>query len=340
MKDFFKQLFRHNETFLALFIILFMIVLQSINPEFLSFRNIFGLLKNSSGTAILAVGFLLVILTGNIDVSFPAIAISAQYIAANTLMALDSESLALAFAIAIGIGLLYGAINAFFVTKFNLPTLIVTLGTFNLFHGFLLEFVGTRAINIGQLPEPFKVFGDANIFTVAVETGTPVGFSVFIGLLIAILLVTWFILRFTLLGRGIYAIGGDVEAARRAGFNITSIQYFIYMYVGVLAGIMGILHISLINYGNPNYIVDTELLRVIAAVVLGGALITGGKGTLTGTMLGVLLIVTLQKNLVLIGLSSYWQQFFVGLIIVVGVTITHVQAKLRSRQKVVIVRSH
>jgi simple sugar transport system permease protein len=103
---------------------------------------------------------------------------------------------------------------------------------------------------------------------------------------------------------------------------------------------MGILHISLINYGNPNYIVDTELLRVIAAVVLGGALITGGKGTLTGTMLGVLLIVTLQKNLVLIGLSSYWQQFFVGLIIVVGVTITHVQAKLRSRQKVVIVRSH
>jgi simple sugar transport system permease protein len=112
------------------------------------------------------------------------------------------------------------------------------------------------------------------------------------------------------------------------------------MYVGVLAGIMGILHISLINYGNPNYIVDTELLRVIAAVVLGGALITGGKGTLTGTMLGVLLIVTLQKNLVLIGLSSYWQQFFVGLIIVVGVTITHVQAKLRSRQKVVIVRSH
>ncbi|MFP4611853.1 MAG: ABC transporter permease [Spirochaetaceae bacterium] len=340
MRNVLGGLLKRNETYLALFIILFGAVLTSINPEFISFRNIASLLKNSAGTAILAIGFLLVILTGNIDVSFPAIAISAQYISANVLMALDSESLLLAFAIAIGIGLFYGAINAFFVTKFNLPTLIVTLGTSNLFHGFLLEFVGTRSINIGQLPQPFKDFGNADLFTIEMASGNPVGLSVFVGMLALALLVTWVILRFTLLGRGIYAIGGDIEAARRAGFNIGRVQYFIYMYVGLLAGVMGIMHISLINYGNPNYIVDTELLRVIAAVVLGGALITGGKGTLTGTMLGVLLIVTLQKNLVLIGLSSYWQQFFVGLIIVIGVTVTHVQEKIRTREKVVIVRSH
>ncbi len=340
MKDFLKGLFKHNETYLALIIIVFAGVLTLINPQFMSFRNIFSLLKNSSGTAILAVGFLLVILTGNIDVSFPAIAISAQYIATTTLIALDSNSLALAFAIAIGIGLLYGSINGFFVTKFKLPTLIVTLGTFNMFHGFLLEFVGTRSINIGQLPDAIKDFGDINLFTVAGSGSNPVGFSIFVGILIVVLLLTFFILRFTLLGRGIYAIGGDAEAARRAGFNVNRIQFFIYMYVGVLAGIMGMLHIALINYGNPNYIVDSELLRVIASVVLGGALITGGKGSLTGTMLGVLLIVTLEKNLVMIGLSSYWQEFFVGLIIVVGVTMTHVQAKLQSTQKVTIVRSH
>ncbi|MCK4515744.1 MAG: ABC transporter permease, partial [Spirochaetaceae bacterium] len=92
-------------------------------------------------------------------------------------------------------------------------------------------------------------------------------------------------------------------------------------------------------YGNPNYIVDTELLRVIAAVVLGGAVITGGKGTLVGTILGVTMIIILEKNLVLIGLSSYWQQFFVGLIIVVGVALTHIQATIRSRHKVVIIKS-
>jgi simple sugar transport system permease protein len=189
------------------------------------------------------------------------------------------------------------------------------------------------------LPDAFKVFGRVDILKLTRPDGSQYGLSIFIVVVAAALLVTWLILRYTLLGRGIYAMGGDREATRRAGFNTTRIQYFIYMYVGLLAGVMGIMHISLIRYGNPNYIVDTELLRVIASVVLGGAVITGGKGTLTGVMLGVTMIVVLEKNLVLLGLSSYWQQFFVGLIIVVGVAITHIQATLRSHQKVVIVRS-
>ena len=120
----------------------------------------------------------------------------------------------------------------------------------------------------------------------------------------------------------------------RAGFNITRIQYFIYCYVGFLAGIMGVMHVSMIRYSNPLYIVGDEL-HVIAAVVLGGARITGGSGSLLGTMLGVAMIVVLQKNLVLIGLSSYWQQFFVGLIIIVGVSITYYQSLRRSNQRVV-----
>ncbi len=334
-----KNLFRHNETYLALVIIIFGGTITIVNPAFISLDNLFGLVKSSAGTAILAVGFLLVLLTGDIDVSFPAVAISAQYIAVNVLMAIDSNSLLLAFAIAIGIGLVYGAINAFFITTFKLSALIVTLGTANVFHGALLEFVGTKAVNTGQLPDAFKVFGRMDILKLTRADGSQYGLSIFLLVLAVVLLVTWFVLRFTLMGRGLYAMGGDREAARRAGFNTTRIQYFVYMYVGLLAGIMGIMHISLIRYGNPNYIVDTELLRVIASVVLGGAVITGGKGTLTGVMLGVTMIVVLEKNLVLLGLSSYWQQFFVGLIIVVGVAITHIQATLRSHQKVVIVRS-
>lgn len=334
-----KGLFRHNETYLGLVIIIFGGIITIVNPAFISLDNLFSLAKSSSGTAILAVGFLLVLLTGDIDLSFPAAAISAQYIAVNTLMAINSNSLLLAFAVAVGIGLVFGAVNAFFITTFKLPALIVTLGTSNVFHGALLEFVGTKAVNTGQLPDAFKAFGRVDILSLTRPDGSEYGLSLFIGVVAIVLLVTWFVLRFTLMGRGIYAMGGDREAARRAGFNTTHIQYFIYMYVGLLAGIMGIMHISLIRYGNPNYIVDTELLRVIAAVVLGGAVITGGKGTLTGVILGVTMIVILEKNLVLLGLSSYWQQFFVGLIIVVGVAITHIQAMLRSHQKVVIVRS-
>jgi simple sugar transport system permease protein len=104
----------------------------------------------------------------------------------------------------------------------------------------------------------------------------------------------------------------------------------VYSYIGFLSGIMGVMHLSLIRYSNPNYIVDTELLKVIAAVIIGGSKITGGSGTLTGTLLGVVMMVILEKNLVLMGLSSYWHQFFTGLIIVTGVSITHYQSKLQS----------
>ena len=95
---------------------------------------------------------------------------------------------------------------------------------------------------------------------------------------------------------------------------------------------MGVMHLSLIRYSNPNYIVDTELLKVIAAVVIGGVRITGGTGTLTGTLLGVIMMVILEKNLVLIGLSSYWHQFFTGLVIVLGVSITYYQSKLQNKK--------
>jgi simple sugar transport system permease protein len=95
---------------------------------------------------------------------------------------------------------------------------------------------------------------------------------------------------------------------------------------------MGVMHTSLIRYSNATYIIDSELMHVIAAVVLGGASILGGTGTLIGTLLGVVMISVLENNLVLLGLSSYWQQFFVGLIMVLGVSVTHIQKRFRGRR--------
>jgi simple sugar transport system permease protein len=126
-------------------------------------------------------------------------------------------------------------------------------------------------------------------------------------------------------------MGGNPEAVKRSGFNLIRLQFFIYCYVGLLASVMGIMHTSLISYSNATYIINSELLHVIAAVILGGASILGGTGTLTGTLLGVVMISILEKNLVMLGLSSFWQQFFVGLIIVLGVSITHLQKRLRER---------
>ena len=327
-----KKLFSHNETYLALVLIVLSLAITAVNPVFLTLDNFADLAKNSAGTAILAIGVFIVLLSGGTDVSCTAVAICAEYIAARFLIASGVNNIFAAFAIAVAVGISLGAVNAVFVSVFKIPVLIVTLGTATLFHGALLEFVGTKSLNVGDLPQCFKDFGNLNVISWTLPNGTPYGLSVFFFILLGLLVLTWYILKFTMIGRGIYALGGNPEAAKRTGFNLHKIQFFIYCYAGFLAGIMGIIHISLINYGNPMYLVGTEL-TVIAAVVLGGTRITGGTGTLTGTMLGVAMIMILQKNLVLIGLSSYWQDFFVGLIIVIGVTITNVQNKVVAWKK-------
>lgn len=323
-----KKLFSYNETYLALVLIVFSLALTAVNPVFFTLDNFADLLKNSAGTAILAIGVFIVLLSGGTDVSCTAVAICAEYIAARALIATGVSNIFIAFLISIGIGIALGAVNAVFVSIFKIPVLIATLGTSSLFHGALLQFVGTKSLNVGDLPQCFKDFGSLNVIQWKLPDGTPYGLSIFPVILAVLLLLTWFILKFTMIGRGIYALGGNPEAAKRTGFNLHAVQFFIYCYAGFLAGIMGIIHISLINYGNPMYLVGTEL-TVIAAVVLGGTRITGGTGTLTGTMLGTAMIMVLQKNLVLIGLSSFWQDFFVGLIIVIGVTITNVQSKFK-----------
>lgn len=327
-----RTLLRRNETYLFFVIIAFGFAVTLKNPTFFTLENMFDLLRSSSGMAILSVAFFVGLLSGGIDISFPAIAIAGQYVAVNTLIAIGANNLFLAFLISCAVGILFGAVNAFFISTFKLPTLIVTLGTMNIFHGALLEFVGTKAVNTGQLPNCFKTFGHLDVISIIRPDGTEYGLSVFVLVLAGVVLLTWFILKFTLLGKGIYAIGGSYEAAKRSGFDIQKTQFFIYSYIGFLSGIMGIMHLSLIRYSNPTYIVDTELLKVLAAVVIGGSRITGGSGTLLGTLLGVVMMVILEKNLVLLGLSSYWHQFFTGLIIVVGVTITHVRAKLQGKK--------
>ena len=326
------MLLKRNETYLFFIIMAFGFIVTTINPVFLTVENMFDLIKSSSGMAILAVAFFVGLLAGGIDISFPVIAITGQYIAVNSLIALGVDNLMLAFVISCAVGTALGAINAFFISTFRMPALIVTLGTASIFHGALLVFVGTRAVNTGQLPDCFKAFGRLQVLTLARGDGTTYGLSIFAVLLVLILILTWFILKRTLLGKSIYAVGGNYESSKRAGININKTLFFVYGYIGFLSGVMGVMHLSLIRYSNPNYIVDTELLKVIAAVVIGGAKITGGSGTLTGTLLGVIMMVILEKNLILIGLSSYWHQFFTGLVIVLGVSITYYQGKLQSKR--------
>jgi simple sugar transport system permease protein len=150
---------------------------------------------------------------------------------------------------------------------------------------------------------------------------------------IAAIIITWLLLNYTMLGRGIYALGGSREAAERAGFNVTRIQYFIYGFVGLLSGIAGMTFGSLARQANPQDIVGTEL-NVIAAVVLGGAQLTGGYGTVLGTVLGVILVVIANSSLILIGVPTVWQRVVIGLIILVGTGIPAIQARRAGKRTV------
>ena len=149
--------------------------------------------------------------------------------------------------------------------------------------------------------------------------------------LVAAVVITWFILYRTMLGRSIFAVGGSREAAARIGFNVRATQVFVYGYVGVLAGVAGLIHASLARVANPSDIVGLEL-EVIAAVVLGGARLTGGYGTITGTLLGVTLIVLVNNTLVTLGIPTTWQKVMIGFLILLGTGLPAFQARLRANR--------
>ena len=147
-------------------------------------------------------------------------------------------------------------------------------------------------------------------------------------------LATYFILRKTMIGRGIVAIGNDEESARRAGFNPFKIRLFVYAYSGALAGMMGIVYAAHVNALYPNKMVGYELM-VVAAVVIGGTKITGGQGKIFGAVLGVLITYLLNSTLIMIGLSSSWNNLFVGAILVIAVAITSYQERVKNRKHLI-----
>lgn len=345
-----RELLTRNEVLVFITIVVLSIGISLINPDaFLTWANLFRITRSSIVIGIFAMGVLIVLISGGIDVSFPAIAVFALYSTVEIMNALgiqaslltafgpDNEGMALflGFMIALvmgaGIGVILGSINGFFIAMFNLPALIVTLGTLNAFRGFLLFFVGT--VIERDLPAGMIELSRTNLLTIDPPVGRVANLNIAIVILVIVALVVWWLLRYTMLGRGIYAIGGDREAAARAGFNIRRIQFFIYIFVGMLAGIGGIVFGSLARQANPFDIIGMEL-DVIAAVVLGGASIMGGRGTVIGTLLGVTLITLSSSSLVIVRIPSEWQKVVVGVLILIGVAIPALQARFKKRSSV------
>ena len=202
-----QRILARNETLVSLILLAFCVVTASIEPSFLSLATLFDLLRNSIVPAMFAVGVLLVLASGGIDVSFTAIAAFAMYVGTKAMIAFGmGDSILIAFLVAGAIGLVLGLINGFFIATLGLPTLIVTLGTLSVFRGFLLTFVGTQLIT--AVPTGMRAFSRTMLIRFTAADGTIVSLPMAFLLLVIAVALTWLLLNRTMLGRSIYALGG------------------------------------------------------------------------------------------------------------------------------------
>jgi simple sugar transport system permease protein len=309
--------FRRSHEFWLLAVVLALSAALSLATDsFLTLQNLFDLLTSNAFVGILAAGLLVVLIAGGIDISFTATASVAQYIALTLAIRYGLGWFAL-FAVASAVGILCGLVNALFITQLRISSIIVSIASLNIFFGLLIFVTGGKYIT--SLPKYFR--DGVWWFEYDDASGTPYALNLQILVLALAFLATWLLLNRTNVGRQIYALGGNKDAAQRLGFHVFRLNCLVYGYLGFIAGVASLVQAQLAQSVTPTVLVGKEL-DVLAAVVLGGASLTGGVGTVFGAILGVTLLAVLQNGLVLMGVSSYWNQWFVGLTILAAVSIT------------------
>lgn len=288
------------------------ILFSILTPSFLSAPNLINVVRQASINIVLAAGMTFVILTGGIDLSVGSmLGVTAV---AGVLVSLSATVGWLAIPAALVVGLFLGLINGALIAFLNLPPFIVTLGSYTGLRGvaYLLA-NGTTVINPNI---NFDWIGNAYL--------GPVPWLVVIAL--ATIIASWFILRRTVLGTHIYAVGGNARAARLTGIKVSSVLLFVYGVSGLLSGLAGLMSASRL-YSATGMLGQGYELDAIAAVILGGTSFSGGIGTIFGTLLGALIIALLNNGLTLLNVSFFWQLVVKGLVIIIAVAIDRLRTR-------------
>lgn len=324
-----KQKLLSNEAIVVYIILLLAVIIGSVNPTFISPATGINLLRTMLVTLIFALSEMIVIVSGGIDVSFPAVSCLTMIATIKFLLTTGIDSVPITYAIGILIGATFGALNAFLITIIKIPPLIATLGVSSLTSGATLAFLGTKIYT--DLPEKIDTMHRISLFTYTNPAGNEYSMTALILVPAILCVLVHLMLRHTMIGRGTYAIGGDIHAAHVVGFDVVKTRFFIYILSGILAGIGAITYMILMRVADPKVLMGEEMM-VIAAVVIGGTRITGGHGTVIGTILGVALIALVKNNLIMLGIPTHFQTFVVGMIIVFGTSITSIRAKRIAEQ--------
>jgi len=318
-------------TFIALFAVI--IFFSIFAPNFLSTANMILMSKHATQNAFLAIGMTFVIITGGIDLSVGSIVGLCGMIAGGLIM--YGVALPLGYTVYFNIfevavivmaaGIVIGAVNGLLITRLNVAPFIATLGTLYVARGMALLYSDGQTLpnltgraDLGN--QGFSYLG----------SGTILGLPVSVWILIVVALGAAYFARFVPLGRHIFAVGGNERASRMSGIRVNRVKMFVYMFSGFCAAIVGLVISSELMASHPATGTNLEL-NAIAAAVLGGTSMSGGRGTIGGTIIGAFVIGILSDGLVMMGVSSFWQMVIKGLVIIVAVVVDQAQRRLQQR---------
>jgi rhamnose transport system permease protein len=304
-----------RERVLLLVLIAMIVLFSTLSPAFLSLANALNTSRFFVEVGLIALGMTLIIITGGIDLSVGASLGLVTIVVGFSFAA--GVPLAVAIVLGLVAGIALGAFNSFFITVVNLHPLVVTLGTLAFFRGVAL--VASDADAVSDFPGWFDYFGQYYL--------GPVPGQLFV--FIAAIVVVWLILSRTSFGRYVYAIGNNEEAARFSGVPIRRVKFALYSGIGLLVGMAALIYMSRVSTARADSGTGLEL-DAISAVVLGGASIYGGSGTIGGTVLGVLIIATLRNGLLLAGVSGTWYPFLLGSLLIGATFVNEIFRKQES----------
>lgn len=326
-----KRMTRRTEFYMFVVLILMVAVIGVISDGALfEPTQIVTILRAMVVDGMFAMCSLVIMISGGFDLSFPAVS-ALSYSLATTICLNNGwcqTSPWMAFLLASVFGFILGMFNGWIISNFKLDTMIVTLGTQTFFTGLSMGLLQLKEIT-STLPQGLKDFGKSYLFEVTNSAGLRSTMSTMFLFFVALCLIVSFVLNHTMFGRALYAIGGNEVSAERAGYNVKRTKFLLYSIVGAVAGFTGMIRVCMASQSIPKALVNKEM-TIIPAVILGGASIFGGEGTVFGTVTAISIITVVSNSMLLVGIDTYWQNFFNGLVILIGVTVSALQAKRRN----------
>lgn len=292
----------------VLALVLLMAIITALNSNFLTVNNLMNLLRQVSINAFIAFGMTFVITTSGIDLSVGSILALSGAIVAKLIVSGVNTIVAIILGVLLG-GVL-GLVNGVLISKGSLAPFIATLATMSIYRGMTLVFTGGNPITVSGNYPLFEFIGRGYI----------IGIPFPVILMFIVLLLLYLLFHRTAVGKKIFAVGGNEKAARIAGVKIDKIKLYVYSISGILAAVSGVILTSRLSSAQPTAGSAFEM-DAIAAVVLGGTSMAGGKGSMVGTLIGALIIGTLNNGLNLLGVSSFYQQIMKGIVIILAVLV-------------------